>query len=141
MLEIELPDEAAMRKFATRWAPAFYTGGVLFLRGELGTGKTTFARALLQALGVGQRVKSPTYSLIESYCTDELEIHHIDLYRISDPEELEWLGLPDLFIGPNLLVVEWPERGAGALCAAISLRVLATTLPPRASISHCHRRR
>lgn len=115
MSEIDLPDEAAVQALATRWAPAFRGGGVLFLRGDLGAGKTTFARALLQALGVGGRVKSPTYSLIESYRIGELAIHHLDLYRIADSGELEWLGLADLLAGPSLIVVEWPERGADAL--------------------------
>lgn len=115
MAELELPDEAAVQALARRWAPAFRGGGVLFLRGNLGAGKTTFARALLAALGIGERIKSPTYSLIESYRIDKLSIHHIDMYRISDPGELEWLGLADLLVGPSLLVVEWPERGAGAL--------------------------
>ncbi|HZP66011.1 MAG TPA: tRNA (adenosine(37)-N6)-threonylcarbamoyltransferase complex ATPase subunit type 1 TsaE, partial [Rudaea sp.] len=67
------------------------------------------------AIGVGARVKSPTYSLIESYAVGDLSIHHLDLYRIAGADELEWLGLRDLAAGRYLLVVEWPERGAGAL--------------------------
>jgi tRNA threonylcarbamoyladenosine biosynthesis protein TsaE len=90
-------------------------GGTIHLHGDLGAGKTTFARALLRALGVGERVKSPTYSLIESYRVDGLEIHHHDLYRIADAGELESLGLSDLAGESALLLVEWPERGAGAL--------------------------
>ena len=83
-----------------------------------GAGKTTFSRALIRALGVGERVKSPTYSLIESYRVGALQVHHLDLYRIAHAEELEWLGLPDLFEGETLLLVEWPERGIAALPAA-----------------------
>jgi tRNA threonylcarbamoyladenosine biosynthesis protein TsaE len=108
-------DEATLIEFARRLAPVVREGGVLHLAGELGAGKTTFARALLQALGVGERIKSPTYSLIESYRVEALDIHHLDLYRIADAGELEWLGLSDLW-GPNaLLLIEWPERAGAAL--------------------------
>jgi tRNA threonylcarbamoyladenosine biosynthesis protein TsaE len=110
-------DEAQLTAFAVRLAPIVSNGGVIFLRGELGAGKTTFARALLGALGVGERIKSPTYSLIESYVVGVLTAHHLDLYRIADPGELEWLGLSDLAQGQYLLLVEWPERGVDALPA------------------------
>lgn len=72
---------------------------------------------MLQALGVGERVKSPTYSLIESYRVGARDLHHLDLYRIADPQELEWLGLPDLADPAALLLVEWPERGGMLLPA------------------------
>jgi len=108
-------DEAALNKVAAGLAAGLRDGGVLHLRGELGAGKTTFARALLGAMGVGARIKSPTYSLIESYVTGDLAVHHLDLYRIADPGELEWLGLADLTAGLHLLLVEWPERAARAL--------------------------
>lgn len=108
-------DETQLVALARRLAPALREGGQLHLRGELGAGKTTFARALLQALGVGERVKSPTYSLIESYRVGALDIHHLDLYRLADPGELEWLGLGDLWGSDSLVLIEWPERGAGAL--------------------------
>jgi tRNA threonylcarbamoyladenosine biosynthesis protein TsaE len=114
-LDFRAIDEAALNKVAARLAAGLRDGGVLYLRGELGAGKTTFARALLDALGVGLRIKSPTYSLIESYATGDLAVHHLDLYRIADPGELEWLGLADLTAGPHLLLVEWPERAARAL--------------------------
>jgi len=108
-------DEEGLRSLAVALASGARDGGVVFLEGDLGAGKTTFARALLGALGVGERIKSPTYSLIESYRTGELDAHHLDLYRIADPGELEWLGLGDLFGGSPLVVVEWPERGGDAL--------------------------
>lgn len=111
-------DEPALGRLAASLAPRVRGGGVIFLRGELGAGKSTFARALLGALGVVARVKSPTYSLVETYRVDGLAIHHLDLYRIADPGELEWLGLADLLAEPNLLVVEWPERAGTALPAA-----------------------
>ena len=108
-------DEPALCALAARLAAQVGAGGVIYLRGELGAGKSTFARALLGALGVGARVKSPTYSLVESYRAAGLAIHHLDLYRIADPGELEWLGLADLLAEPHLLVIEWPERARGAL--------------------------
>lgn len=115
--EVDLPDEAATAALAQRLAPALRAGGVVYLHGELGAGKTSFARALLRALGVGERVKSPTYSLIESYRFDGRAAHHLDLYRIASPGELEYLGLDALAEPGNLVLVEWPERGAGALPA------------------------
>jgi tRNA threonylcarbamoyladenosine biosynthesis protein TsaE len=108
-------DEEGLRALAIALASGAREGGVVFLEGQLGAGKTTFARALLGALGVGERIKSPTYSLIESYRTGELDAHHLDLYRIADPGELEWLGLGELWSGPALAVIEWPERGGDAL--------------------------
>lgn len=108
-------DETDLTRLARALATCVSEGGVILLEGQLGAGKTTFARALLGALGVGERIKSPTYSLIESYRVNDLRVHHLDLYRIADAEELEWLGLPDLLEGNSLLLVEWPERGVGAL--------------------------
>jgi tRNA threonylcarbamoyladenosine biosynthesis protein TsaE len=108
-------DESDLVDLARRLAPAVGEGGVIHLRGDLGAGKTTFARALLGALGAGSRIKSPTYSLIESYAIGDLTVHHLDLYRIAAADELEWLGLADLASGRFLLVTEWPERAGTAL--------------------------
>ena len=108
-------DEAALTARARGLAPMLGEGGVIHLRGELGAGKTTFARALLQALGVGGRVKSPTYSLVERYPLGAREVVHLDLYRIREAAELEFLGLDDLAGREVLWLVEWPERGAAAL--------------------------
>lgn len=115
---VELPDEAATVALADRVARVIEAGLVIYLHGDLGAGKTSFARALLKALGVGERVKSPTYSLVESYRLPERTAWHLDLYRIADPGELEWLGLDALAEPSALVLVEWPERGAGALPAA-----------------------
>jgi len=112
--DFSLPDEAAVAGLATRFAPIM-SAGFIHLHGDLGAGKTTFARALLRAMGVGERIKSPTYSLIESYRLPQLAIHHLDLYRIADPGELEWLGLEELSQDPSLMLVEWPERGGASL--------------------------
>lgn len=112
-----LPDEAATVALATRLAGTLDGGLVVYLHGDLGAGKTSFARALLKALGVGERIKSPTYSLVESYRANGGPAWHLDLYRIADPGELEWLGLDALSDPAALVLVEWPERGAGALPA------------------------
>ncbi len=112
---IELPDEAATAELARRLAPALARGGVVYLEGDLGSGKTTFARALLRALGAGTRIKSPTYSLVECYELPALTVWHLDLYRIADPGELEWLGLDALDAPASLTLIEWPQRGAGRL--------------------------
>jgi len=108
-------DEAGVRALAARLAGVARGGGVIHLEGDLGAGKTTFARALLHALGVDERVKSPTYSLLESYRVGDIDAHHLDLYRISNAAELEWLGLGDLWSNGALVLIEWPERGQGAL--------------------------
>ena len=105
-------DEAGLGAVARALSTAVREGGVIYLVGSLGAGKTTFARALLTALGVGSRVKSPTYSLIESYEAGTLGVQHLDLYCIADPEEVEWLGLRD-FAEPQLWLIEWPERAVG----------------------------
>ena len=124
-------DEPALVDLARALAPALAGGGVVYLRGDLGAGKTTFARALLQALGVGERVKSPTYSLIESYRARDIDIHHLDLYRIADPGELEWLGLDALWRPGALVLVEWPQRGGDRLPAADLVLSLAHAGPRR----------
>ncbi|HKV65434.1 MAG TPA: tRNA (adenosine(37)-N6)-threonylcarbamoyltransferase complex ATPase subunit type 1 TsaE [Rhodanobacteraceae bacterium] len=114
-LAMALPNEAATIALAESLAPALLDGGVVYLRGELGAGKTTFARALLRAMGVGERVKSPTYSLLERYVVNGRDAFHLDLYRIANPGELEWLGLDELDAAETIVLVEWPERGRGAL--------------------------
>jgi len=108
-------DEAGLVAFAQRLSGLLGDGGVIHLHGDLGAGKTTFARALLRALGVDARIKSPTYSLVESYALGDLAIHHLDLYRIADPGELEWLGLADLASGRHLILIEWPQRAGDVL--------------------------
>ncbi len=113
-----LPDESATAGLAVQLAQALDGGLVIYLHGPLGAGKTSFARALLTRLGVGERVKSPTYSLVEGYDAEGQPAWHLDLYRIADPAELEWLGLDALADPAALVLVEWPERGAGALPAA-----------------------
>lgn len=88
---------------------------VLHLSGDLGAGKTTLVRGFLAALGNTGRVKSPTYTLIETYELDHRTAHHLDLYRLKTPEEAEGLGLRDL---EGIVLIEWPEKGLGHLPAA-----------------------
>jgi tRNA threonylcarbamoyladenosine biosynthesis protein TsaE len=92
--------------------------GLLYLQGDLGSGKTTLVRGLLRARGCHTAVRSPTYTLLEPYDDLEPPIAHLDLYRLGDPEELDYLGLRDLLERQSLMIVEWPERGRGVLPAA-----------------------
>ena len=112
---LHLSDVAATEALGRALAASLPERAVVYLEGDLGAGKTTLARALLQALGVSGAVRSPTYTLIERYPTRVGEVAHLDLYRIADPEELLYLGLDDLAESARLWLVEWPERGRGAL--------------------------
>jgi tRNA threonylcarbamoyladenosine biosynthesis protein TsaE len=108
-------DQPGLENLAIHAARALVPGMVLHLRGELGAGKTTFARALIRALAPGVRVKSPTYTLVETYALPRFALHHLDLYRLAAPDELEYLGVRELAAPDAVLVVEWPEKGGDAL--------------------------
>ena len=112
---VELADEPASCAFAQLLARAPITGCYIALSGPLGAGKTTLVRAMLRALGVEGPVRSPTYTLLEPYETSLGPLVHLDLYRLGDPEELEYLGIRDCFDANGICVVEWPERGEAGL--------------------------
>jgi len=116
-LDFSLPDSDATEALGAALARAFSaaSGAVVHLRGELGSGKTTCARSLLHALGVTATVRSPTYTLVDTYSTPALDLVHVDLYRLRSSAEVEELGLRDL-TGPHaLMLIEWPEQGGSAV--------------------------
>ena len=115
MITLSLASEQATERLGKAIAEALPNAGVIYLHGELGAGKTTLVRGLLRALGYLGAVRSPTYTLVENYAVGGKQVFHFDLYRIADPDELEYIGLRDYLDGKSLLLVEWPERGASVL--------------------------
>jgi tRNA threonylcarbamoyladenosine biosynthesis protein TsaE len=116
-MRIELPDEASTTALGERLAAELLQAGrgVVFLHGDLGAGKTTLARGLLRACGVTGTLRSPTYTLMEPYSAGGHGFLHLDLYRLTDPSEVENLGLRDYPPESTIWLVEWPQRGAGFL--------------------------
>jgi len=112
---IPLADEAATRELGARLAVALLPGMSVWLRGDLGAGKTTLVRGLLRAFHYGGRVKSPTYTLVEVYSFSSFNLYHFDLYRLADPIEWEEAGFREYFSDHSICLVEWPEKAAGCL--------------------------
>ncbi len=120
-MDFDLADSGgteALGRALARALPGAASGAVLYLQGELGAGKTTCVRSLLRALGVSGLVRSPTYTLVETYVLPNLTCVHVDLYRLQSLTEVDELGLRDVVGRGCLLLVEWPERGDGHLTPA-----------------------
>ncbi len=118
---IELPDETATAALAARIAALARPGDIIALTGELGAGKTSFARAFIRARGSGEEVPSPTFTLVQSYELAEATIWHFDCYRLRDPEEAWELGIEDAF-RDGISLIEWPER-LGSLLPSCRLEI------------------
>lgn len=112
---LHLPDEAATERLGGLLAANLKLAGIVFLTGQLGAGKTTLVRGILRGRGHSGPVKSPTYTLVEEYQLASGAVFHFDLYRLADPEELEFVGVRDYLAAPALQFIEWPEKGEGML--------------------------
>lgn len=113
---MRLADTAATEKLGAAIAAQCSPQACIHLRGELGAGKTTLVRGFLRAMGYDGPVRSPTYTLVEPYLIDASIVYHLDLYRLSDPEELEFIGVRD-WVDAGVLLIEWPEQAAGVVPA------------------------
>jgi len=114
-LALKIPNEGKMMALGGEFARAMVPGMIIYLNGDLGMGKTTFARGFIRALGHSGAVKSPTFTLVEPYEFPEVTVYHFDLYRLGDPEELEYIGMRDYFECGSVCLIEWSERGRGFL--------------------------
>lgn len=109
---------ADTQRFAAQIANVLDGADVVYLQGNLGAGKTTLTQYILRELGVTDTITSPTYALIESYESQNKEnflLYHLDLYRLSDPEELEYVGIRELFTPTTITLIEWPDKGLGVI--------------------------
>jgi tRNA threonylcarbamoyladenosine biosynthesis protein TsaE len=125
-----LNSEEATEQFGAHLVNVLEGSGIVFLKGDLGAGKTTLCRGVLRALGYKGAVKSPTFTLVEPYELLVHTVYHFDLYRLSDPDELNYLGVDEYFISQALCLIEWSEKGLGLLPKPdleIEMRVIGDT--------------
>lgn len=121
LITLDLANEQVSEQFAKKLAYCITAPMVITFSGDIGTGKTTIIRAMLKSLGVDSAIKSPTFSLVESYVCNKLHIHHFDLYRIHQEEELDYLGFRDYFSKQSVCCIEWPEH-AGKTLPPVDIR-------------------
>jgi len=114
-VKLNIPNEQAMLAFGAKLSAVCGNTAVIFLQGQLGAGKTTLTRGFLRGMGYAGHVKSPTYTLVESYQLAQGLLYHFDFYRLRDPQELEYIGIQDYFEANTICLIEWPEYGAGML--------------------------
>ena len=114
-MQVYLANAEATEQFGASLYKVLPASCVIFLQGDLGAGKTTFVRGFLRAAGYNGTVKSPTYNLVEEYTIAQQRVFHFDLYRLSSPEELEWIGINDYFAQQSICFIEWPVLGLGFL--------------------------
>lgn len=112
---LDIEGEEAMTQLGARLGELTGGVGMIFLNGDLGMGKTTLSRGIIRGFGHRGPVKSPTFTLVEPYEIGDVRVYHFDLYRLADPEELEFMGIRDYLDGASLCVVEWSEKGHGVL--------------------------
>ena len=127
VLKAVLPEENDTLELGAALAPCLAPGLVIYLRGDLGAGKTTLVRGMVRALGHQGPVRSPTYALVEVYELSRLHLHHFDFYRFRDPREWIDAGFRESFDGRSVSLVEWPEKAAGLLPPAdLSIRLASS---------------
>lgn len=124
MISLSIHDAQAMERLGQKiWQAMDEEGMVIYLKGDLGAGKTTFVRGLLRAMGYSGIVKSPTYTLVEPYVIEQKNIYHFDFYRINDPQALEDIGLRDYFQAESYCLIEWPEKAAGLPLSDLTIEI------------------